>query len=63
MHIMLKPLDIVYLLTCMTLSSNARKKKYFRDGHYTILVLIKNLKLASVLQMLSWGVRAFGICS
>ena len=26
------------------------RKKYYRDGHYTILVLIKNLKLAIVLQ-------------
>ena len=29
----------------------ANKKKYYRDEHYTILVLIKNLKLAIVLQI------------
>ena len=34
---------------------------YYHDGYYTILVLIKNLKVAGVLQMLSLGFRAFGI--
>ena len=28
MYIMLKPLDIVYLFTCMTLNSNTIKKMY-----------------------------------
>ena len=64
MYLMLKPLDIVLdLFTCMTLNSNANKKTYYRDGHYTIVVLIRNLKLATVLQMVSWGFRAFGISS
>ena len=63
MYTMLKPLDIVYLLTCMTLNSNETKKIYSRDGHYIILVFIKNLKLAIVLQMLWWGFRVFGFSS
>ena len=37
------------------------KEKYYRDGHYTILVLIKILKLTAVLQMLSWGFTTFAI--
>ena len=45
----------------MPLNSNAIQKKYYCDGHYRILVLIKNLKLASVLQMLSRVFRSFGI--
>ena len=61
MYIMLKLLELVHLFTCMTLNTNANMKKYYRNEHYTILVLIKNLKLAIVLQMLSWGFRAFGI--
>ena len=63
MYIMLKPQQNVYLFTCMTLNSNAnnKRKKYYRDRHYTILVLIKNLKLVIVLQMLSWDFRAFDI--
>ena len=53
MYTMLKSLDSKYLFTCMTtLNSNTIKKQYYRGGHYTILVLIKNLKLASVFQML-----------
>ena len=59
MYIMLKPLENVHLFTCVIL--NANKKKYYRDEHYTNLFLIKNLKLAIVMKMLSWGFRAFGI--
>ena len=50
----LKRLDIVYLLTCNNI---------YRDEHYTILDLMKNLKLASILQMLSWDFSAFDIFS
>ena len=45
----------------MTFTSNANKKIYYRDGHYTILVLIKNQNPAIVFQMLSWGFRVSGI--
>ena len=31
------------------------KDRYFTDGHYAVLVLIENLKLASILQMLLLG--------
>ena len=51
-HVFAYFVDNVCFFTCITLNSNAVKNTYYRDGHYTILVLIKNLKLASVLQML-----------
>ena len=50
----LKRLAIVYLLTCNSI---------YRDGHYTILDLMKNLKLARIFQMLSWDFSAFDIFS
>ena len=63
MYITLEPLDMAYWFTYMTLNSKAIKKKYYRDGHYIILVLIKSLIFASVLQMLSCGSTTFAIFS
>ena len=60
---MLKLLDIVYCSLVWLSIQTQIWKKYYCDGHYTILVSIKNLKLAIVLQMLSLGFMAFDMFS
>lgn len=60
MYRMLWPLDVVYFVQ---FSSEAIIEIHYPDGHYTILLLIKSLKLVSVLQMLSWGFTSVAIFS
>ena len=60
MYIMLKPLEIVYLVTCMTLNSNM--KKYYRDGHYMGFQGVWRFFLICVLSMHSKRVLSFDSC-